>query len=80
MTISIWNPSNINKINFTWLKLYLEAAAMPILHNDFSQQEVQAYNFVLSPITIHPGSQILVQFLSNAHNFGGDVELAVLVV
>ena len=35
----------------------------PTLHSDFSQQAVQAYNLVLSPITMHPGSHLLVQLL-----------------
>lgn len=43
------------------------AAPVPTLQNDCSQQVVQADNFVRSPITIHPGSHLLVHFLSIDH-------------
>lgn len=55
-------------------------APVPTLHNDCSQQVVQADNFVRSPITIHPGSHLLVQFLSSDQVSGLDVESSVLVV
>lgn len=56
------------------------SAPEPWLHSDVPQHEVQAYNLVRSPITIHPGSQCFVQFLSKAHIFSVDVEFSVDVV
>lgn len=34
--------------------LKLNAFPSPVLHRDVSQQDVQAYNLVRSPITMHP--------------------------
>lgn len=56
------------------------AVPVPLLHRLVSQQAVQAYSLVRSPITMHPGSHLLVQFLSRDHVFGLEVEFSVLVV
>jgi hypothetical protein len=56
------------------------ALPLPVLQNVVSQHEIQAYNFVRSPITMQPGSQEVVHFLSKAHILGFVVEFSVLVV
>lgn len=56
------------------------AVPVPVLHRYDSQQAVQAYSFVRSPITMHPGSHLFVQFLSMDHVCGMEVEFSVLVV
>lgn len=57
-----------------------EAEPLPVLHKEVSQQEVQAYSFVRSPMTMQPGSQLTAHFLSSDHIFGELVEFSVLVV
>lgn len=52
----------------------------PWLQRDVPQQDVHAYNLVRSPITMQPGSQCFVQFLSTAHIFSVEVEFSVDVV
>lgn len=56
------------------------AVPVPLLHRLVSQQAVQAQSLVRSPITMHPGSHLFVQFLSRDHVFGLEVEFSVLVV
>lgn len=70
-----------NNTNGKWWKEWkLVPAPRPLLQKEVSQQVVQAYNLILSPITIQPGSHFLVQFLSKDHIFIIDVEFSVLVV
>lgn len=52
---------------------------LPKLQRSFSQQVVQAWSFVLSPIIMHPGSQCLVQFLWSSHKLGPVVPFSVEV-
>uniref|UniRef100_A0A1B0BNP7 Uncharacterized protein n=1 Tax=Glossina palpalis gambiensis TaxID=67801 RepID=A0A1B0BNP7_9MUSC len=47
-----------------------EDEPLPTLHLDDSQQEVQAYSFVRSPITMQPDSQVPVHRRSKDHIFG----------
>lgn len=56
------------------------ASPLPELQYDVLQQDVHAYNFVRSPITIHPDSQLFVHRRSSDHIFGLDVAFSVLVV
>lgn len=53
---------------------------LPVLQKGVSQQEVQAYNFVRSPIIMQPDSQVPLQRRSKDHIFAGLVEFSVLVV
>lgn len=57
-----------------------EAEPLPVLQSDVSQQEVQAYSLVRSPMTMQPGSQFMAHLLSKDHIFGELVEFSVLVV
>lgn len=50
------------------------------MQREVVQHDVQAYSFVLSPMTMQPGSQCLVQLRSMAHILGGVVEFSVDVV
>jgi hypothetical protein len=53
---------------------------VPLLQRAVSQQDVQAYNLVLSPMMMQPGSQCFVQFLSRDHIFSSEVEFSLEVV
>lgn len=55
-------------------------APFPELQYDVLQQSVQAYNFVRSPITMQPASQLLAQRRSNDQSLAPDVAFSVLVV
>jgi len=57
-----------------------EAAPRPVLQKDSSQQEVQAYSLVRSPMMMHPGSQLAAHRRSKDHILGELVEFSVLVV
>lgn len=57
-----------------------EVQSLLVLHKLVVQQAVQAYNFVRSPIIIHPFSHLFVQLRSKDHIFICDVEFSLLVV
>ena len=44
------------------------APSFIVLHKYFPQQAVHAYSLVRSPITMQPGSHLLVQFRCNDHS------------